>query len=448
LAAEQEATRLAAAKKEAERQNELKVQAAAAEQERLQAQQQAGQAKEAHLERQRQAAAKAEVERLRAAQLEDEERRARVQQAAAEAAAQVETARLARVRALAAEQEATRLAAAKKEAERQNESKAQAAAAEHERLQSQQQQKAEEARLEQQRQAELRQRETAREAAVAALAQEQEARRLSELQQEQARQSELQAQAAAQLQRLAAMQAEKENRERDLAVRAQRYSEELAAQVAKQQLEVARFAAERQTLLETTQSIRASETLPSTPFFKGSNEHVRHFSVGDQATIEVIDELTKIAKRKVMKVTGADTQSDRITYNDGEYVSDLMGNTTVNQLGSFSTPRQFYPAELFVGNKWHTRFKQSRPNGLTYTFQYDLKVVGKEKITVPAGTFEAYKIEARGFNLELNASLERNIWVTPGINSDIAHETRVRLRNGNINQYDREELVSFVQAVR
>ena len=87
----------------------------------------------------------------------------------------------------------------------------------------------------------------------------------------------------------------------------------------------------------------------------------------------------------------------------------------------------------------------SRPNGVVYTFQYDLKVVGKETITVPAGTFEAYKIEARGFNMDLGARLERNIWVTPGVNADIAHEIKVRLRNGRWDQNDRQELVSVVQ---
>jgi hypothetical protein len=126
-------------------------------------------------------------------------------------------------------------------------------------------------------------------------------------------------------------------------------------------------------------------------------------------------------------------------------VSDLVGNTTTNLRGRFSTPRQFYPAELIVGKKWTTRFVQSRPNNVQYTFEYKLKVVGKETITVPAGTFETFKIEARGFNNNLGAYLERDIWVTPGVNADIAHEIRVRLRSGWVEQNDRQELVSQVR---
>ena len=143
-----------------------------------------------------------------------------------------------------------------------------------------------------------------------------------------------------------------------------------------------------------------------------------------------------------------DEALERVVYNNGDLVSDLMGNITSTKRGGFSSPQQFYPAELIVGKKWQTRFKQVRSNGITYTYQYDLKVVGKESVTVPAGTFDAYKIEARGFNMERGAYLEHNIWVSPGVNVDVAHETRVRLSNGTLEQNNRLELVSFVPAKR
>lgn len=111
-----------------------------------------------------------------------------------------------------------------------------------------------------------------------------------------------------------------------------------------------------------------------------------------------------------------------------------MGNTLRNRRGGFDTPRQFYPAELHLGKRWQSRFRQSRPGGVTYTFAYDLRVAARERITVPAGTFDTWRIEARGWNVELGAALSRTIWVAPGVDADIAHETLVRLRNGNINQ--------------
>lgn len=288
-----------------------------------------------------------------------------------------------------------------------------------------------------------------READRIALAQA-EAKRLAEA----ARQAERQQQAAqAEAQRLAALQAQALEAQRLQAQRAEqeKLALERAAALAREAAE--RLAAEKQAVLAATAAaaLPASTqpaTLAPTPYFKGYAEHRRNYHVGDEYHISVIDQFSKSSKPLVMKVTEVDDQAERVIYNGGEFVSDLMGNTTTNQRGVLSTPRQFYPAELFVGKKWHTRFKQTRANGTTYTFYYDLKVVGRETVTVPAGTFETFKIQGRGFNVELGAYLERNIWVAPGINNDIVHEIYVRLRNGRIDQHDRQELVSYVQSQR
>ena len=272
-----------------------------------------------------------------------------------------------------------------------------------------------------------------------------EAARLAEA----ARQSRLQAQAAEkEAQRIQAAQLQKAQEERVRLAQVEQVRLEQLRLAELEKREADRLAQEQKAFAVSVAgpSVPAPVSVPPTPFFAGYSEHHRNYSLGDQINIRVIDQFSKASKPLVMTVTQVDLAAERVLYNDGEFASDLMGNTTTNQLGSFSTPRQFYPAELIVGKKWHTRFKQSRPGGVTFTFQYDLKVIAKERITVPAGTFEAYKIEARGFNVELGASLERNIWVAPGVNADIAHEIRVRLRNGKWDQNDRQELVSFLQA--
>lgn len=261
--------------------------------------------------------------------------------------------------------------------------------------------------------------------------------------------SEKNAQAAlAEVQRLQALQLEREAAERTLTLKAEQARIELAREARAQQEEIARIAAQKQALLVQAPLPPAPVVLLPTPFSKGYAEHQRKFTVGDQFNIRVVDMFNRSEKPLALKVTQVDNEADRVIYNNGEFVSDLMGNTTTNQRGSFSTPRQFYPADLFVGKKWQTRFKQSRQGGVTYTYQYDMKVVGVERVTVPAGTFDAFKIEARGFNMELGAALERNIWVAPGMAADVAHEIKVRLRDGRVEQNDRQELVSFSQALR
>jgi hypothetical protein len=182
--------------------------------------------------------------------------------------------------------------------------------------------------------------------------------------------------------------------------------------------------------------------LPATPYFSGQAEHRRDYRVGQQLDFRIIDNFTKAERPLSLKITGLDVNADRVEFNGGELLSDLMGNTLANQRGSLSTPRQFYPAEYVLGKRWHTEFKQARRSGMIYTFRYEVRVAGKEQVTVPAGTFDAWRIEAEGFNVGLSAYIKRTLWVVPGLPGDVAAETFVRLRNGNIEQNDRQELVA------
>jgi hypothetical protein len=285
------------------------------------------------------------------------------------------------------------------------------------------------------------------------------AQKLAEQQAARAKQLELERQRAAQAAALEAQRIElaKLELERLRAQELARLEREklLAKELAESQerervAAVERLTREAQPKVQTVPDIAFSTQveLKPTPFFKGYNEHRRQYAVGDEIHMRVIDGFTKLSKPLDLTVSQVDIDADRVLFNDGDYISDLMGNITRNQRGVFSTPRQFYPADLFVGKKWQTRFNQKRADGTTYTFQYDLKVVSRGPITVPAGTFDAYKIEARGFNMTDGTYLERNIWVAPGVNADIAHEIKARFRNGRWDQNDRQELVSFTQSAR
>ncbi len=327
-------------------------------------------------------------------------------------ASELAMSRMNRLLAVQGEQEVRRMDAARKQLQ---EAEAERLAVEKDR------QAREAAALKAQQDLQLAQAEAQRAAAAARLQAQQQAQR------------EAQALADQRALEAAARAAELEAAQR-LAAEATRIAE--AARLAEQ--------AKAQALTQLVASApAASASLPPTPYYKGYDEHRRQYRPGDVFAFQVIDGFTKAAKPLVLRVTSVDVEADRVEFNQGEYLSDTMGNIITNLRGSMSTPRQFYPAELFVGKKWRTEFKQVRPNGVTFTFRYTLKVVGRESITVPAGTFNAFKIEARGFNVQLRAALSRNIWVAPGVAADIVHETIVRLANGNIDQFDRQELVSL-----
>ena len=365
-------------------------------------------------------------------------------------AEEAEARRVAAEREAGARDQAATLAKAQREAERAAAARAAREREQAMRLENQRLQDAQElaAQLESQRRAvqeQARVQEAARVEAQRLAAAQEQARRAAAAQAEAVRQAQAQAAQAVAL----AQQAERQRQEQARAEAQQAAQARVALEGlrAQEQQAAARLAAEKANAAKQQAAPAVAETtalaLAPTPYSQGWQEHRRSFQVGDVYNYRVVDLFTQASRPISFQVTAADPDGDRVEYNNGEYLSDTMGNTVVNPRGGLSTPRQFYPAELFVGKRWHTTFKQARPSGIVYTFQYDMKVVGRESITVPAGTFDTFKIEARGFNMQLGARLERNIWVAPGISGDIAHEILVRLRNGAIEQNDRQELVSF-----
>jgi Caspase domain len=391
----------------------------------------------------RKSASLADAERVYKSKLDEVAKEAKAAAAAREAAARAEEARAQAALALqkAQEQEQSRLAQARIAQE-----KALAAQRETERLAQEQ------AKLQAQRQAD--QAAESRIAQEKALLAQREAERLA---QDQARRNaEQEALKAAELrkqesERLALAQAAAQKAEAEKQLAAQRQEEQQAQlRIAAQKALDERLAAARKELntqtLPVSMVLAAPEmVLAATPNFAGQQSHDRRFSEGDVYEMRVIERFNKSEQALSYKVTAVDESSSRVEYNGGEYVSDLMGNILRNTRGSSSTPRQFYPAELAVGKRWNTVFVQERAGGIRYTFSYTVRVVAKERITVPAGSFEAYRIQADGYNMQLGAKIERTIWVAPGINPDIAQDYKVTLNNNRIDEWTRTELVKFQQ---
>jgi hypothetical protein len=178
------------------------------------------------------------------------------------------------------------------------------------------------------------------------------------------------------------------------------------------------------------------------PGFLGAEPLGRVFSVGDQWSFKTIDRLTRREGSMDLRVTQVEAGADRVTYNNGQFHSDLMGNATSTNMGALDSPRQFYPATLQVGKRWVSNFVQRQSGGLQ-RFRYDVRVVAKENVSVPAGQFTAYRIEAQGFNMDNGTRIVRTLWVTPGVSANVALEVEVRTRDGRIEQSYRWELARY-----
>jgi hypothetical protein len=69
-------------------------------------------------------------------------------------------------------------------------------------------------------------------------------------------------------------------------------------------------------------------------------------------------------------------------------------------------------AEYQVGKRWRGRSLRTNLKGQKAWMDYSGKVVAREQVTVPAGTFLAYRVEIQ-FQIEGEALLNASLWVQP-----------------------------------
>jgi hypothetical protein len=60
-----------------------------------------------------------------------------------------------------------------------------------------------------------------------------------------------------------------------------------------------------------------------------------------------------MATRERRRGTKVDLDADRVEFNDGASISDLMGNMLKIGPVVFDAPAQVFPAELQLGRKWN-----------------------------------------------------------------------------------------------
>ncbi len=182
------------------------------------------------------------------------------------------------------------------------------------------------------------------------------------------------------------------------------------------------------------------------PYSAGFYPLGRKYTVGDEAIFRETDYLTGVEQRVYTnRVTGVDLHADRVEINSGKGIIDLMGNPL--KLGGleFDVPRQQHPAELQVGKKWTAAYIQSRQGADANRIAIDFHVSRKEKITVPAGTFEAFLIEGWGWSLTRGAQIQFRLWLLPRLNFAVKWEVVTRARDGRYGEASRHELISLRQ---
>ena len=246
-------------------------------------------------------------------------------------------------------------------------------------------------------------------------------------------------------------------------------------------VEAERLAAERKLQAEQRQAAKVQATAPATaassaaesadltegqafvpaetlaavshnPYSAGRFPLGRKFTVGDFYMLRNSDLLTGVVENTFQnRVTRVDEDNDRVVLNHGKLVFDLMGNTVENRDNTADVPQQLFPAELQVGKRWTSLnsvvAKNGRFAGQTKRVEMEVRIQAREKIRVPAGEFNAFRIEASGWSVgESNSTkIETNLWVVPGINMFIRRE-RIKRRGNRLIESRLTELVAIRQA--
>jgi hypothetical protein len=100
---------------------------------------------------------------------------------------------------------------------------------------------------------------------------------------------------------------------------------------------------------------------------------------------------------RTIKSVSADRVESTETDGDAVYTGDMRTIETAAWVRTPPPPFANWP--LAVGKKWDFKFVQNNKlgNRASSRWEYNTEVVAQEKVKVPAGEFEAFKIVSKGF---------------------------------------------------
>jgi uncharacterized caspase-like protein len=151
------------------------------------------------------------------------------------------------------------------------------------------------------------------------------------------------------------------------------------------------------------------------PYSQGSLRADLDYKVGDSYGYALLKlETRKEQRRFTFHVT--EITDSEVIFNKGSLILDRLGNGVKIPDGRRFTPRQDQPLEYAVGRKWRTRFSVVTAKGRRSDTVLDFRVTRREKVIVPAGTFDCFLIEGDGYSFSdsgerVRVSVKR--WMAP-----------------------------------
>src|SRR5262245_25096449 len=167
------------------------------------------------------------------------------------------------------------------------------------------------------------------------------------------------------------------------------------------------------------------------------------YKVGDRYVYQAKDYYSKVVLETLTQTVSQVTDL-RVIYNDGKFVTDRYGNILEHWDGRRFGPNQVYPAQFSVGQVWKSAYRIETPTRNAGSLRMEFSIPRRERITVPAGTFDAFRVDGRGFLVfDYTGQVEMTHWCAPErLRRPVAWQW-VQYIGRTVGRAEREELVSL-----
>jgi hypothetical protein len=162
----------------------------------------------------------------------------------------------------------------------------------------------------------------------------------------------------------------------------------------------------------------------------------------NETTLEFTHRIVKLSDKEiVLQLQNKNVSGRKLLFYTREWNSTDVGE------GRFDPFYPEYKFPLKVGDTWNQEFKSSDNHGTSFSSFVRAKIVALEKVTVPAGTFDAYRIErdieSRKANADANIAKGRIItWFAPAVKKYVRREC-MTFSDGRERSKTVDELIEY-----
>jgi hypothetical protein len=170
------------------------------------------------------------------------------------------------------------------------------------------------------------------------------------------------------------------------------------------------------------------------------------FALGDAFTYVHVDGYTQLENTTTWSVRFAD--DERVEFNNGVVLTQAGASLRDSRGYHYDPPRQNLLTPLQPGKTWRAEFKTWRGASPVGGGHWDYRVAALEWVTVPAGTFEAWRIETTGEADQGGLITHKGtFWVDQKTLLTVREDMLVR-NGGRIQQFFSLRLASLKRAPR